>query len=436
MVFTRRFWLLLLAGSVFGLAALLSEGFVVYLVAWDAALLALALFTYRLAPRSDRFHAVRSHDPVLSARTPNLVVVSIGYRGTERLQVTVRDEPPPEFDTDRKAHDVLLEPGRDTILRYHVTPPDRGSFEFRELFLRVPAPLGLVLRTYRLPLRTPVAVYPNILALRKYDLLMRRGHLREMGIRRATLKGTGSEFESLREYQVGDEIRRMDWKATARRAKPVVRQYQAERSQPLILALDLGRLMMAEVDGVSKYDHVIDAALMLAHAAVEAQDRIGLLLYHDRVVRFVAPQKGRAQIGRILQELHGIQPEAVESDLQRALNYLRARWRRRSLVVVFTDLVEPESSAGTLAALLALRSHHLCMAVAVADPKVESMVVRSPDSTRELFERAVATHVLEDRRAAITRLQNAGIRVVDSEPDRLAAALVNEYTLIKARGLL
>ncbi|MEP0766127.1 MAG: DUF58 domain-containing protein [Fimbriimonadia bacterium] len=436
MVFTRRFWLLLLAGSVFGLASLLSEGFVLYLVAWDVALLVVAFVTYRLAPKPDQFQAARSHDPVLSARTPNLVVVNVGYRGTERLQATIRDEPPPEFDTDRAAREVVLEPGKDTVLRYHVTPPDRGSFEFRELFLRVPAPLGLVLRTYRLPLRTEVAVYPNILALRKYDLLMRRGHLREIGIRRATLKGAGSEFESLREYQVGDDIRRLDWKATARRGKPVVRQYQAERSQPVILALDLGRLMLAEVDGVSKYDHVIDAALMLAHAAVEAQDRVGLLLYHDRVVRFAAPQKGRAQIGRILQELHGIQPEAVESDLQRALNHLRARWRRRSLVVVFTDLVEPESSAGTLSALLALRSHHLCMAVAVSDPKIESLTSRSPNTPKELYERAVATHISEDRRAAVTRLQNAGIRVVDAEPERLAAALVNEYTSIKARGLL
>lgn len=436
MVFTRRFWILLLAGSVFGLAAMLSEGFVLYLVAWDVGLLVTALITYRLAPGADRFHALRSHDPVLSARTQNLVMLNIGYRGTELLHAAIRDAPPPEFDTDRTSHEVVLEPGKDTVIRYHVTPPNRGSFEFRELFLRVPAPLGLMLRTYRLPLRTQVAVYPNILALRKYDLLMRRGHLREMGIRRAMLKGTGSEFESLREYQVGDEIRRLDWKATARRGKPVVRQYQAERSQPVILALDLGRLMMAEVEGVSKYDHVIDAALMLAHAAVEAQDRVGLLLYHDRVVRFVAPQKGRTQIGRILQELHGLQPEAVESDLQRALNYLRARWRRRSLVVVFTDLVEPESSERTLSALLALRSHHLCMAVAVADPKLESLTIRTPDTPMDLYKRAVATHVLEDRRAAVTRLQNAGIRVVDAEPEYLAAALVNEYTSIKARGLL
>ena len=203
-----------------------------------------------------------------------------------------------------------------------------------------------------------------------------------------------------------------------------------------MLVLDLGRLMMAEVEVIRKYDHVINAALMLANAAVQAQDRVGVLVYHDAVVRFIPPRKGRAQIGVILEALHGLEPEPVESDTQRAFNYLARRWRRRSLVVAFTDLIEPEASEHALSALRAIRRSHLCVAVTVSDPRLGRLATQKTTGPTQMYERAVALQVDDDRRQAIRQLEISGVRVVDAEPDALAQALVNFYTRVKARGEL
>jgi len=413
-----------------------SPGYLYLVVALDLLLFALAFGSLLLTPPATAFVARREHEPVLSVRTQNRIVLRVSYRGKVPIHVTLRDEPPQEFNVDRRVFSGELIPGREEDFSYHVMPHYRGDYSFREVFIRVPAPLGLVLRTYRLPMSSKVSVYPNMLALRRFDLLRRRGHLREIGIRRATLKGVGNEFESLREYIVGDEVRKIDWKASARRGKMIVRQYEAERSQSVILALDLGRLMLAEVDGARKFDHVVDAALMLANAAVSADDRIGLLVYHDQVVRFIPPRRGRAQIGTILEAVHGLEPEPVESNPVRAFNYLAKRWRKRSLIVAFTDLIEPEASAGVLRAFAALRRSHLCVAVTVADPRTSELVNLSPRATLDLYRRAVAIEVDDERRQAIRGLELVGVRVVDAEPDLLAQALVNQYTAIKARGEL
>lgn len=423
-------------GHLPALLAGISPGFLLLTIFYDATILALAVGTLFLAPRREQFEASRRHDRVLSVRVENLIRVDLLFRGQAAVRVQVRDEPPSEFDVRERSWDLVLRPNRLTEVSYHVKPHHRGDYVFRELFLKVRAPLGLVYRIYRLPVGSPVSVYPNILALRKYDLLRHRGHLREMGIRRASLKNVGSEFESLREYAVGDEIRRVDWKASARKSKLIVRQYESERSQSVLLVLDLGRLMMAEVGGVRKYDHVVDAALMLANAAATAQDRIGLLVYHDQVVRFVPPRRGRGQLGVILDALHGLDPEPVESDASRAFNYLAKRWRKRSLVVAFTDLIEPEASAAALSALGALRRRHLCVAATVADPKLEALTTRRVTDSTTLYQRAVALQVEDDRKRAIRTLELSGVRVVDAEPERLAQSLINLYTEIKARSEL
>jgi uncharacterized protein (DUF58 family) len=436
MVFTRRFWWLLAAGMVLAVLGAYGPAFLLLLVAYDLFLFGLALAGLLFVPQRDQFVVSRIHDPVLSVRADNLVRVLLTNRSRSWVKVTLRDEPPPEFQSDEHTFELTVAPGQTVESRYHVRPENRGEFEFRGQFLRAPTSLGLAHRIYRLPEVTRVSVYPNILALRKYDLLKHRGHLREMGIRRASLKGVGGEFESLREYIPGDETRKVDWKASARRAKLIVRQYEAERSQSVILALDLGRLMMAEVEGVRKYDHVIDAALMLANAAVHSNDRVGLLVYHDLVVRFIPPKRGRAQIGIVLEALHGLEPQSVESDPVRALNYLARRWRKRSLVVAFTDLIEPESSRQIVSALSTTGRTHLCVAVTVNDPFVEALATQRTQTPRALYQRAVALQVQDERAQAIRQLSLAGVQVVDAEPGHLAQALVNFYTRAKARGEL
>jgi uncharacterized protein (DUF58 family) len=195
-------------------------------------------------------------------------------------------------------------PAQPARVVYHLTPRYRGEARFEDVFLRVEGRLRLTTRDYRLPARESVPVYPNLLQLREYDLLRHRGRLQMMGFRQLRLRGQGAEFESLREYTPDDEFRRIDWKATARRGKPIVRDYQTERSQNVLLLLDAGRTMLAEVEGRRKFDAVLNAALMLAYVAVQMDDKVGALVFADEVDLFSPPQRGKAQVGKLVDALH------------------------------------------------------------------------------------------------------------------------------------
>ena len=174
---------------------------------------------------------------------------------------------------------------------YHLRPTQRGDYEFGDIYLRVRGRLGMVHRLVRVPAARQVKVYPNMRETARFDLLARRGRLQQAGIRKARLQGAGREFESLREYQPDDELRRIDWKATARRGELISRQYEVERSQNVMLVLDVGRTMLAEVDGIQKLDYAINAALMLAYVATQSDDKVGLLVFADTVQTYLAAQE-------------------------------------------------------------------------------------------------------------------------------------------------
>jgi uncharacterized protein (DUF58 family) len=209
-----------------------------------------------------------------------------------------------------------------------------------------------------------------------------------------------------------------------------------ERSQNVILALDIGRLMLAEVDGKQKLDYAIQAALLLAYVATLTDDRVGLLVFADTVRTYLPPKRGRAQVYAILEALYNVQAGLVESDYRAALTELRLRWRKRSLLVCFTDLWDAESSRQTVAELAAMQAHHLVCAVTLLDTKMQRAAAQEPEQTRDVYAKAVAIQVLEERQRAMALLQQHGVLVVDSPAEKLSAELVNRYLEIKERMLL
>jgi len=403
---------------------------------YDVLLIVVAWVTARLAPSVEGLRLKRSFDTVLSVRAANKIVLTIENDGLEPVGALIRDEAPPTFFASRREFRVRLEPGRNVELTYHVTPPERGADSFRGTYLRVECPLGLVEKQVKLPTEEPVRVYPNVLALREFDLLKQRGRLKELGIRRARHRGLGTEFESLREYSEGDDYRKIDWKASARRGKLVVRQFEQERNQSLILCIDVGRHMLAEVNGVRKLDHVLDAILMLTNAANLAGDFVGLLVYADTVRRYIPPRKGRNQVGIIIEAIHDLIAEPVESDPVAAFGYLAARWNRRSLLVNFTDYEDEDRARDLIRSFGPMARRHLALLVRVLDPRVKELMLPVPQTVREMYAQAAATVLLEDRRNAGGLISAAGIHTLDSEPQDLAANLVSYYFLVKERSLL
>jgi uncharacterized protein (DUF58 family) len=281
-----------------------------------------------------------------------------------------------------------------------------------------------------------VKVYPNLSEAAQFSLMARKGRLQQVGIRQARLQGAGREFESLRDYMPDDELRRIDWKATARRGKLVSRQYEVERSQTVLLALDVGRTMLAEIDGVPKLDYALHAALLLAYVASLTEDRIGLLVFSDTVHTYLPPKRGRSQVYAILDAVYNAKATLAEPDYRAAFAYLHARWRRRSLLVCFTDLWDPDSSRQTISELVSQQPRHLTAAVTLLDTRVLRLAEQEADTAPHIYEKAVAMQVLEDRKRANATLSQRGVLVVDSRADKLSAELVNRYLEIKERTML
>jgi uncharacterized protein (DUF58 family) len=435
MVPTKRFWLLVALGIPIAALAM-AAGYPSLAIAYNLAIIAAAYATGRIGPSASNLKLTRAFDPVLSVRAANKIVLSLTNESLDHMRGTLRDEPPPQFLASNREFSLDLAPEREVLIEYTLTPDERGSESFRGTYVRLACPLGLVEKQARLETEQPIRVYPNILALREFDLLKQKGRLREIGIRRSRMRGLGTEFESLREYAEGDDYRKIDWKASARHAKLVVRQFEQERNQAVVIVIDIGRHMLAEVNGVRKLDHALDACLMLTNAAAAAGDFVGLLVYSDVVRRYIPPKKGRNQIGMIIEALHDLVAEPIESDPAAAFAFLASRWKRRSLVVTFTDLEDPDRARSLTSALGPQARRHLLLLARVSDPKLKEALNPPMEEVTDMYLSAAAGLLVADRRAATSVLTAANIRNLEAEPQELAAALVSYYFDVKERSLL
>src|SRR5439155_24401146 len=273
-------------------------------------------------------------------------------------------------------------------------------------------------RQARFAAAADVKVYPNLLDIRKYELLVRKGQVQEMGLRHTRVLGSGTEFERLREYQLDDEFRRIDWKAMARRGKPIPSAFETERSQNVVCMLDVGRLMRSPVQDASgqslaKVDYAVNAVLMLSYVAGLRGDKVGLLAFADQVTHYLAPKSGKGQFYRMLALLYAIDSHPVESDYTKAFTYLGARHKKRSLIVVFSDLASGLAAKSVVAQVAPLFPRHLPLFVAISDPSVVELANLTPSDSPSVYQRAVAEQMLDERALIMESLRQRGVLTLD-----------------------
>ncbi len=402
----------------------------------DIMLLLLTLVDAFAIIRPSQINIIREVEPTLSIGLTAEVKLHIRNPGNRGYHLLIRDYPPKELSQDFIQEMVYLPPNQMVTVTYEVTPSQRGCFEFGDIWGKIPGPLRFLQIQFRLTARQSVKVYPSLADTSKFNLMARRGRLHDIGIRSSHMAGAGREFESLRDYLPDDEYRRIDWKATAKRGKLISRQYEADRSQNVILVIDAGRTMYANIDGQPKIEHAIKAALMLAYVASLSDDRVGLLVFADTVQTWIPPNKGRGQVYRMMEALYDLKAKRAEADYRGAFAYMSSRWRRRSLMVCFTDLWDPDSSRQTMEELISLRTRHLIVSVTLMDTRILRLSRQPIHASRDSYEKAVAMQALDDRKLVAMELQHKGVLVVDSPADQLNAALVNRYLEIKERMLL
>lgn len=440
MILPSRRWYAVAAGLavVAPLTLWRPEAAVVFVIADIAWVLALLVDLFRVTTVDlATFPVTREAPPAFSVGRPLPVTYRWRNLASRALILRVREEIPAPFEAPHdRERGLLLPAGGEVQEQLVCVPVRRGKTLAGRLHLRLLAPWGLAWRQGVRELPWAVTVYPNLRMAALRALPAQTQRRREAGFRNLRRLGEGRSFESLKEWAPGEETRAIDWKATARRGKLMVRQYEDERRQQVMMVIDAGRLLTAEIDGRPRLEAAIDAALELAHSAVQHDDNVGLLVFADAILHFVPPTRGRRALRLILDALAGVEGRLVEPNYPAAFAYLAARSRKRALTVLFTDVVDRTASDAFVAHAGSLRPRHLPLAVTLRDPALERLATARPATMADAFQRAAAEELLEARESALAELRSHGVLVLDVLPDGAARGVVEQYERLKRRAMV
>jgi len=402
----------------------------------DGAILLAAGVDAVLAPAPASVGVSRLLPGVLQLGAEGEVAWQVRNPASRRLRLSLADELAPSLRAGSRRARLAVPAGGVVVARTTIRPSRRGRFEPVEMVLRVEGPLGLLARQGRRSLPGLLRVYPPFRSQKEAELRIDRARILEVGLRSAQGRGGGTEFDQLREYTVDDEFRRLDWAATARSGKAIVRTYRAERNQTVVVLLDNGRVMAGRVGGVPRVEHAMDAVMMLTAVATRLGDRAGLVAFDRRVRAVVPPGHGRDQLGRVTEAMYDLEPELAESDYRGAFTETLSRFRRRSLLVVLTELAEQAVNETLLPALPLILRSHLVLIGSVTDPDVVRWARATPTEAGTSYRKAAAIAALDERHRLAAHLRGLGATVVDAPPGELATGLADAYLRVKATGRL
>ncbi len=416
--------------------------------AWDALVLLFALLDGLRLPTPAELTASRSwsNAPALNSETE--IELTIENRGRLILDCRLVDDLPPALVAEPATLRLTAFPRIPAHLRYRVQPTERGDSGTGWLYVRYRSPLGLIERWARAPLVQTVRVYPALRAGEEQQIFLARSRQIDLQLRRSQQRGLGRDFESLRDYREGDDLRDICWTATARRGSPITRQYQTERSQPVWIVLDCGRLMRARVTmaetpkesgwapSPSKLDHACTTAVALAQLALYSGDRVGLLAYGHGIQQRLLPGRGASHLRQLIESLALARAEAGEADHLRATAMLNRLQPRRSLILWITDLAETAMRPEVIDGALQLLRRHVLLFVAMAQPEVEQIAQSRPKNINEFFRAAAAQEMAGRRELLLARLHEQGALTFDLNPDALTSSVLNQYLTVKERAMV
>lgn len=409
----------------------------------DLILALFVLIDWRLTQAPDRLMALREVASRLSIGKPNNVLLKIYNHGDNSLVCCLKDDYPEKIPADTDKFVFTLAARSVAELTYQLTPNRRGGYVFGKITCRYLSHFRLFWHQVELASAQNIKVYPDLAALRQLSVRLSRST--ELGELQRKKRGQGTEFSSLREYSIGDDIKCIDWKATARRGHPIVRTYEVQKEQRLLVLVDGGRLMTSELNGLTRFDHALNAALSLAFTAIYSNDYVGVGIFADRPLAYLPPRRGKNYFQKILSTTCQIEPKMVESDYAGAISYFTNGQKGRTLIVVLTDLNDPTGSQPLLAALAGL-SRHLPFCVTLRDQQLiqianqttaaRAMATDGESPLMWIYERAIATDLLNQRDLGLSTLRRRGCLVLDASPDELSQKLVDSYLEIKMRARL
>lgn len=464
---TRRSIGLLIAGFLLLVPGFWHGRLAYSMLPWDALVLLAAFLDGNRLPHAAQLIATRtwSNAPALDSETE--IELTIENRGRIIVECRLVDDLPTALVAEPATQRLTAFPRVPASIRYRIAPSERGDWETGWLYVRYRSPLGLAERWARAPLTQTVRVYPALRTGEEQQIFLARSRQIDLQLRQVRQRGLGRDFESLREYREGDDLRDICWTATARRGSPITRQYQTERSQPVWIVLDCGRLMRSRVAAGSpgtsgapgdrssslgktsmlpvtapgarvhsKLDHACTTAVALAQLALFSGDRVGLLAYGSGLQQRLLPGRGAAHLRQFIESLAQLHAEPGEADHLRATATLNRLQPRRALILWITDLAETAMRPEVIDGAVQLLRRHVLLFVTMAQPEVESIAQTRPKNVEQMFRAAAAQEMAGRRELLLARLHEHGALTLDLNPEALTSSVLNQYLTIKERAMV
>jgi uncharacterized protein (DUF58 family) len=434
--FGRSFFLVLAVGVLWAIPAFWDWRLLWAMVAWDACALLAWIVDLKRLPRPNQIVVARSWSGAASLGNQVEITLSVENLGGTSLEVRALDDIPATLRLFPPDLLIKAAPGNRGAASYTARPLARGDIKINGAWLHYQSAAHFAERWALAPLEQTIRVFPDLEEAKRHNIYLSRARQIELEKRLLRQRGTGREFESLREYQPGDEFRNICWTATARRGKHVTKLFQVERSQAVWIVLDAGRLLRTRVGDFSKLDLSVNAALALAQLALYSGDRTGLLVYGRGVQQRVGLRRGLGHMRAILEALASAREEQAEADHLLAASALLQVQKQRSLIVWITDLADTSMTPEVIESASQLLSRHLLLFAVIAQKDLEELANQYPQDPEQMFEIMAAQELVQRRETLLGRVRNKGALALEISPDRLTAVLVNRYLHVKERGLL
>ncbi len=366
----------------------------------------------------------------------NPVTVTITNYYTFKINAKIIDEIPEQFQVRNFSVKRAIGASSNKAIEYELRPTERGEYHFGKLNIYISSAIGLVSRRFIFDDQEMVPTYPSFIQLKKYDLLAISNNLLQYGIKKIRRLGHTMEFEQIKEYVLGDDIRTINWKATAKKNQLMINQFQDEKSQPVYSVIDKGRLMKMPFEGLSLLDYAINATLVISNVATKKQDKAGMFAFSKKVENMVVAERRNSQMNLIMEALYNIETDFYESDFGRLYADIKKNISHRSLLLLYTNFETLDGLNRQLPYLKGLAKNHLVVVIFFKNTELNALIKNDANTVQQVYDKVIAEKFAYEKRLIVNELKKYGIYSILTEPEDLTINTINKYLEIKARGLL
>ncbi|MFA9186578.1 DUF58 domain-containing protein [Flavobacterium sp. FBOR7N2.3] len=372
----------------------------------------------------------------LSNGDANPIKINVNNNYSFPVNVKIIDEIPFQFQVRNFELIRKIKSNAQDEFNYELHPTERGEYFFGNLNIYVSSPLQLISRRFTFDKNQMVPTYPSYMQLRKYDLIAFSNNLAQHGIKKIRRIGHTMEFEQIKEYVQGDDIRTLNWKATAKKNNLMINQFQDEKSQSVYMAIDKGRVMQMPFNGLSLLDYAINSTLVLSNVILKKQDKVGLFSFSKTVENRVFAERRTSQMQKILETLYNIKTNFFESDYSRLYADIKKNINQRSLIILYTNFETMDGLHRQLPYLKGIAKSHLLVVVFFNNTELNTIINKKTETVQDIYDKVVADKFMFEKRLIAQELKKYGIHSVLTTPENLTLEAINKYLEIKARGIL